>query len=67
MAEKPPPRFGFPDLEAELLSLAGQATAPRDLDRRTLLERLGRKFGAEEAVLLRRGFDRAYRRLIEGV
>ena len=67
MAEKSPPRFGYPDLEAELLSLAGQAAAPRDLDRRTLLERLGRKSGAEEAVLLRRGFDRAYRRLIEGV
>ena len=67
MAEKPPTRFGYPDLEAELLTLAGQAAAPRDLDRRILLERLGRIFGAEEAVLLRRGFDRAYRRLIEGV
>ena len=38
-----------------------------ELDRRVLIERLCRELDVDEATLLERGFDKAYRRIVEGV
>ena len=32
-----------------------------------VVERMRQEFGVESPVLLRRGFDKAYRRIVEGV
>jgi hypothetical protein len=44
-----------------------EADAVNGLDRRVVLARLCAALDAEEELLLLRGFDRAYRRVIEGV
>jgi hypothetical protein len=66
-----PPKFGFRDVERclERLHRTAQAGPPDEhaLDRQVLLAAACRQLAADEPVLLRRGFDRAYRRLIEGV
>ncbi len=60
-------RFGIVHLERRLALFAAEARTAEALDRRAMLARICAEFGAEEAVVLRRGFDRAYRRVIEGV
>ena len=62
-----PPKFGYVHLERCVADIVREATSDSDLDRRAVLARACVLLGAEEAVLRRRGFDRAYRRLIEGV
>ncbi|MBI4082823.1 MAG: hypothetical protein HY423_09450 [Candidatus Lambdaproteobacteria bacterium] len=66
-----PPKFGFREVERCLARLYRAARQhdedERALDRRVLLAAACRELGADEPVLLRRGFDRVYRRLIEGV
>jgi hypothetical protein len=46
---------------------AATARCENDLDREVVLERMRQAFEAEPEVLLRRGFDKAYRRIVEGV
>ncbi len=60
-------RFGYEHIVAQLERLRREAADPAELDRRRVLARLCAAFAAEEALLLERGFDRAYRRMIEGV
>jgi len=69
-----PPRFGLTLLLERLRAYqaeARQGVAAGDsdsaMDRRRVLARLQAELGAEPAVLLRRGFDKAYRRVVEGV
>lgn len=71
------PRFGYHLLLERLLAYrveaeggaggGGAHPAPDALDRRRVLQRLAAELGVEPAVLLERGFDKAYRRMVEGV
>lgn len=72
----PVPRFGYALLlervracatEAETRQAQGQPEAARAMDRRRVLARLAAELEVPPEVLLRRGFDRAYRRVVEGV
>lgn len=83
MPEQVAPRFGFEKLVALIAQYSGDAgpgapavtgkaaaTAPvnsRTMDRRELLAYLGARLQADESLLLLRGFDRAYRRIVEGL
>jgi hypothetical protein len=69
------PRFGYARLleclrayQAEVARAAG-ASGESDaaMDRRRVLARLETELGAAPALLLARGFDRAYRRVVEGL
>lgn len=60
-------RIGYAGLLETLLRYRGEARCATELDRRHLLFRLGSELGLEEEALLRKGFDKAYRRTIEGV
>ncbi len=64
-----PPRFGFHLLlrRIEEFSRDAEGGDLSALDRRVVLNRLCRELKAEEALVLLRGFDRAYRQVIEGV
>ena len=67
-----PPRFGYALLLRRLLELraavdADPAASPDAMDRRQVLARLQAELGATPELLLARGFDRAYRRAVEGV
>jgi hypothetical protein len=46
---------------------AKTARCANDLDRLVVLERMRQEFGTEPEVLLQRGFDKAYRQVLEGV
>jgi hypothetical protein len=64
------PRFGMPVLLRKLRDYRREAEerGQRDaMDRRRVLHRLAEELGAEPALLLERGFDKAYRRVVEGV
>ena len=60
-------RFGYIQLVEQIGQLRAEAQQPDELDRRTLIERLCLDLGVDEATLLERGFDKAYRRIVEGV
>ncbi len=60
-------KFGFDDLLQAIRQHAGGARCANDLDREVVLERMRTLFGVEPEVLLRRGFDKAYRHVVEGV
>lgn len=62
-----PSRIGFEGLLEVLDRYRAEARCANELDRRHLLFRLGAELELEEAELLRRGFDKAYRRIVEGV
>jgi hypothetical protein len=69
-----PPRFGFELLLARLLRYRAEAQGdaqgdalPEAMDRLNVLRRLQAELGVEAALLLERGFDKAYRRAVEGV
>jgi hypothetical protein len=66
-AAVPPKKFGFTHLLQAMEEYAASARCENDLDRDVVLERMRQEFGTESEVLLRRGFDKAYRRLVEGV
>lgn len=64
------PRFGIPVLVQRLRAYQREADARRErgaMDRRRVLRRLAEELGADEALVLERGFDKAYRRVVEGV
>jgi hypothetical protein len=60
-------KFGFQDLLKAVEDYAASARCQNDLDREVVLERMRQQFAVEPDVLLRRGFDKAYRRVVEGV
>jgi len=62
-----PPKFGFTHLLGAMETYAASARCENDLDREVVLERMRQHFGTEADVVLRRGFDKAYRRIVEGV
>ena len=66
-ANPKPGRFGFVHILASIQRLGGEGSLPEQMDRRVVLERLCQAFEVEEAVLLERGFDRAYRQIVEGL
>lgn len=61
------PRFGFPHILESLAQLVAQTPDPENWDRKKLLNKLCVDFDVREEQLLKRGFDRAYRQVIEGV
>ncbi len=73
MVDWKPGRFGYVHIVERLAALHREAQceskhgAAVPFDRRQVLRSLCLAFDAEEGVLLRRGFDRAYRRIVEGV
>ena len=67
MAAEKPGKFGFQDLLEAVETYASSARCENDLDRDIVLERMRHEFAVESDVLLRRGFDKAYRRVVEGV
>jgi hypothetical protein len=62
-----PRRFGYERLLTLISAYGAHATDRSALDRRRVLAWLQGELGCDEALLLRRGFDRAYRRIVEGV
>lgn len=60
-------RFGFEHLLCIVERYRHEADEPAAMDRRRVLLRLQRELAVEEALLLQRGFDKAYRRVVEGV
>lgn len=66
------PRFGYALLLERLRAYQAQAAAQQPaaagaMDRRRVLARLAAELQAPPEVLLRRGFDRAYRLVVEGL
>ncbi len=62
-----PRRFGIVQLVAAIAEHAKSARCANDLDRMVVLERMRLVFESEPEVLLSRGFDKAYRQVMEGV
>jgi hypothetical protein len=62
-----PRRFGMVHLVDAIAEHAKSARCANDLDRLVVLERMRVVFDVEPEVLLRRGFDKAYRQVMEGV
>ncbi len=62
-----PARIGYEGLLRVLLRYRGEARCENELDRMHLLFRAGQELGLSERGLLERGFDQAYRRMVEGV
>jgi hypothetical protein len=62
-----PPRFGFELLLRRVQGYRAEAAAPEAMDRLRVLRRLQAELGVEAELLLRRGFDKAYRRVVEGL
>ena len=60
-------RYGYAHLVAAIAEHARSARCVNELDRLVVLERMRLVFGSEPEVLLRRGFDKAYRQVVEGV
>jgi len=67
MENAKPGKFGFQELLLAVETYAASARCENDLDREVVLERMRQEFDVEQEVLLRRGFDKAYRRVVEGV
>ena len=63
----PLPRFGFIHLVGAIAEYTKSARCANDLDRTVVLERMRQEFETEPEVLLQRGFDKAYRQVMEGV
>ena len=63
----PPRRFGTVQLVDAIAEHAKSARCANDLDRMVVLERMRQVFACEPDALLRRGFDKAYRQVMEGV
>ena len=63
----PARRFGLVHLVDAIAAYAKSARCANDLDRMVVLERMRQEFDSEPATLLRRGFDKAYRQVMEGV
>jgi hypothetical protein len=63
----PLPRFGYVHLVDAIADYAKTARCANDLDRLVVLERMRQEFATEPEVLLQRGFDKAYRQVLEGV
>ena len=61
------PRFGVERIIRELQMLAKQPGGVAAMDRRAVLAEMSRRLAAPEEVVLERGFDRAYRQIVEGV
>jgi len=61
------PRIGLEGLYTLLCRYQAEARCANELDRPHLLFRAGQELALEEEELLRRGFDKAYRRMVEGV
>lgn len=63
------PRFGYHHLLRRMGDLLAEAGGPASetMDRRRVLARLCMELHAPENLLLERGFDRAYRQIVEGV
>jgi hypothetical protein len=61
------PRFGYALLLQRLQRYGAESRGPDAMDRRAALRHLQTELGCEEALLLQRGFDKAYRRVVEGV
>ena len=67
-----PARIGFEGLLRLLLRYRSEARGyeqlrENELDRQHLLFRAGQELGLSERGLLERGFDKAYRRMVEGI
>ncbi len=64
-----PPRFGYHLLLRRLGDLLSEAGGPTSeaMDRRRVLALLCAELQAPETLLLARGFDKAYRQIVEGV
>ncbi len=69
----PAPRFpvrrkiNYPLLLETIRGYGEEAAGTEALDRRMVLARLMAQFGVDEEELALRGFDRAYRLIVEGV
>lgn len=60
-------KLRFDEIVRAIREQAAADAGPDALDRRAVLARLCVTFDVKEELLLLRGFDRAYRRVIEGV
>ncbi len=63
----PLPRFGYIHVLNAIANYAKSARCANDLDRLVVLERMRQEFETEPETLLSRGFDKAYRQVMEGV
>jgi hypothetical protein len=63
----PLPSFGFVHLVSAIADHAKSARCESDLDRLVVLERMRQEFDTAPETLLARGFDKAYRQVMEGV
>ena len=61
------PRFGIELILQVLQEIGHREGGVAVMDRRVVLAELGKRLGVEEPLLLERGFDRAYRQIVEGV
>jgi hypothetical protein len=60
-------KLSFPIVLEAIAGYAKRVQSPDDLDRKVVLAWLSRELEAKPEALLLRGFDRAYRLVIEGV
>jgi hypothetical protein len=60
-------KLSFPIVLDAIASYSKRVQSPGGLDRKVVLEWLCRELQAKPEALLLRGFDRAYRLVIEGV
>lgn len=67
MKSQRPGRIGFEGLADVLARYRGEARCANELDRLHVLARLARELEQPEEALLEAGFDKAYRRMVEGV
>jgi hypothetical protein len=61
------PRFGYTLLLERLQAYRAEARSPEAMDRRSVLGRLEVELKAPAGLILQRGFDKAYRRVVEGL
>ena len=61
------PKFGYAELAARVASEISSQAGGDGAGRRQVLRALALHFETGEAVLLRRGFDKAYRMAVEGL
>ncbi len=64
---RPGSRIGFEGMVRVLARYRAEARCANELDRLHLLWRLSQELELPEDALLERGFDKAYRRIVEGV
>ncbi len=60
-------KINYPLLLETIRGYREEAAGAETLDRRVVLARLMGQFGVDEEELALRGFDRAYRLIVEGV